>query len=446
MIKDTLLKSNPWWSTSKIPDYIPKLRRDVFYLLNQEIPKDRISALVGPRRVGKTTIMYQIISELLQNRYNPKNILYVSFDYSRGSIEEVIESYQELMNPSGKIYCFFDEIHYVSDWSLTLKNYYDFNNQFKLFISGSSSTLLYSTTESLVGRIFFIPVLPMTFNEFVRIKSQEKTISKELELIRSISIDKIEDIFNIEFTVLQLRNFLKHMLFEYILWGGFPEYLKNEYTIEEWQNYLRQNFIILTIFKDILSVYSVREPKALENLILLIADKQCLPLNYYSISKIIGINKETVSNYFRYLESAHLIIEASYYARNTTKKITKEKKYYIADTGLRNALMGESILKDDILSTDIEGAVAQHLINLQARMDARLFYWKDKYEVDFIYNGIPIEVKFKDSIKLSELKGLRKFLEQSESKYGIVVTKDLFKVRANIYFLPAWLFLFIVYP
>jgi predicted AAA+ superfamily ATPase len=138
---------------------------------------------------------------------------------------------------------------------------------------------------------------------------------------------------------------------------------------------LRQNFIILTIFKDILSVYSVREPKALENLILLIADKQCLPLNYYSISKIIGINKETVSNYFRYLESAHLIIEASYYARNTTKKITKEKKYYIADTGLRNALMGESILKDDILSTDIEGAVAQHLINLQARMDARLFYW-----------------------------------------------------------------------
>ncbi len=104
MIKDTLLKSNPWWSTSKIPDYIPKLRRDVFYLLNQEIPKDRISALVGPRRVGKTTIMYQIISELLQNKYDPKNILYVSFDYSRGSIEEVIESYQELMNPSGKIY------------------------------------------------------------------------------------------------------------------------------------------------------------------------------------------------------------------------------------------------------------------------------------------------------------------------------------------------------
>lgn len=441
MIKETLLRSNPWWSSNKIPDYVPQIKRDAFCELKRELRKDRISAAIGPRRSGKTTLMYQVINELLQNKMNPKNILYVSFDYTRTTIEDVIENYRELMNPRGKIYCFFDEIHCIENWSMKLKNYYDFNKEFKFFITGSSSTLLYSTTESLVGRIWFIPVFPMTFHEYVRIKNEKKEIEKKAGKLLDVPIEKIEDLFKEEYEVLKLRDTIKSMLAKYILWGGFPEYIQKNYTIEEWQNYLRQNFITLTLFKDIVSVYSVREPKALEDLIDLVAEKQSLPLNYYSTSRILGINKETVANYFQYLKSAHLIIEACYYAKNATKRITKEKKYYIADTGLRNAVLSESVMRDEIFSKDIEGAVAAHLTSRQFGVGSDISYWKDKHEVDFVYKDIPIEVKFKNDVKESDIQGLLRFMEQFKPKHGIVITKDLFIAQDKIFFIPAWMFL-----
>ncbi len=440
MIKETLIHSNPWWSTGKIPEYVPIIKRDVFRLLKQELDKDRISAAVGPRRVGKSTLLYQIIDELLKNGVSAGNILYVSFDYTRGSIEEVIDNYLELMNPEGKIYCFFDEVHQVSDWSLTLKNYYDFKKNYKIFVSGSSSTLLYTTTESLVGRIWFVPVHPMSYREFLKIKCK-KTVNFENITPSGEFLVAIDDLFEMEYEILKVKETLKRMLREYILWGGFPEYTQKAYLSEEWQNYLRQNFISLTLFKDVLSVYSVREPKALENLMYLIAEKQTLPLNNYTLSKILHIKKETVDNYLQYLKSAHLIFGATYYSKNATKRITKESKYYIVDTGLRNALLVESMLGDDTLGKDIEGAVAAHLMRHQPGIDAKLFYWKDKYEVDFVFNDIPIEIKFKNDVRLGELKGIIKFMEQFESKYGIVVTKDMFKMQDNIFFIPAWLFL-----
>lgn len=440
MVKETLIHSNPWWSTDKIPEYVPTIKRDVFHLLKQELDKDRISAAVGPRRVGKSTLLYQIIDELLKNGVSAKNILYVSFDYTRGSIEEIIDNYLELMNPEGKIYCFFDEVHQVSDWSLTLKNYYDFNKNYKIFVSGSSSTLLYTTTESLVGRIWFISVHPMSYREFLKIKCKKTVIFKSITPSGEF-LETIDDLFEMEYEILKVKEILKRMLQEYILWGGFPEYTQQTYLNEEWQNYLRQNFISLTLFKDVLSVYSVRDPGALENLMYLIAEKQTLPLNNYTISKILSIKKETVDNYLQYLKSAHLIFSANYYSKNATKRITKESKHYIVDTGLRNALLVESMLSNEALGKNIESAVAAHLMRHQQGIDAKLFYWKDKYEVDFVYDNIPIEVKFKNDIRLSELKGIIKFMDKFESKYGIVVTKDMFKMQDNIFFIPAWLFL-----
>jgi len=378
--------------------------------------------------------LYQIIDELLKNGVSAKNILYVSFDYTRGSIEEVIDNYLELMNPEGKIYCFFDEVHQVSDWSLTLKNYYDFKKNYKIFISGSSSTLLYTTTESLVGRIWFVPVHPMSYREFLKIKCN-KSVNFENITPSGDFLEAIDDLFDMEYEISKVKETLKRMLREYILWGGFPEYTHTKYLSEEWQNYLRQNFISLTLFKDVLSVYSERQPKALENLMYLIAEKQTLPLNNYTLSKILCIKKETVDNYLQYLKSAHLIFSATYYSKNATKRITKESKHYIVDTGLRNALLTESILGDDALGKDIEGAVAAHLMRHRSGIDAKLFYWKDKYEVDFVYDNIPIEVKFKNNVRSGELKGIMKFMEQFGSKYGIVVTKDMFKMQDNIFFI-----------
>lgn len=101
------------------------------------------------------------------------------------------------------------------------------------------------------------------------------------------------------------------------------------------------------------------------------------------------------------------------------------------------------MLGDEVFSRDIEGAVASHLMGQQSNVNTRLFYWKDKYEVDFIHGNIPIEVKFRNEVALKELKGVIRFMERFKPKYGIVITKDLLKMQDNIFFIPAWLFLVI---
>ena len=216
-----------------------------------------------------------------------------------------------------------------------------------------------------------------------------------------------------------------------------PAQFSYDYELSKWQNHLRQNYVSLSIYKDILSNYEVRDPSVLEDLLYLVAEKTSLPLSYESIAKSFNLSIDTVRTYLNYLESAGLIISCEYYTKNVLKRQRRNKKFYIIDPGFNAAINYAKTLTDDITSKNIELSVASHLVNHIRRntglLQVHIPYWRKKYEVDFIVDinkqPIPIEVKFSDSIDIKDIRGIIAFMDEKRLKKGIVVTKNIAEVR-----------------
>ena len=112
--------------------------------------------LCGARRTGKATIMYQIISSLLESGTDPKNNLFLSFDHpllKLCSIDQILEVYRTNISVDEEIYCFFDEIQYAENGNNWLKILYDTNPNISLVATGSASPILMNKlSESALGR------------------------------------------------------------------------------------------------------------------------------------------------------------------------------------------------------------------------------------------------------------------------------------------------------
>lgn len=113
----TFLRQNVWWSTKKVPvelkqEFIrPKVNEILEYL-----ELDRIIILLGARRVGKTTIMHQLIDRLIMENINPGNILYLRLDdpiINKFPLTEIIKTYRHYKMPDSTIYLFLDEVQHM---------------------------------------------------------------------------------------------------------------------------------------------------------------------------------------------------------------------------------------------------------------------------------------------------------------------------------------------
>ena len=171
-VLDLLFSYDPWWQTGILQQEFNKpMKRFAYYeamraLGHQDIRRAVI--LCGARRTGKTTIMYQVIAELLKQGVSPKRILFLSFDHpllKLCSIEKVIEIYRNNITTEEDVYCFFDEIQYAEDWNRWLKILYDRNPQMHIMATGSASPILTdkfteSGIASLLGLmpLFFPPI------------------------------------------------------------------------------------------------------------------------------------------------------------------------------------------------------------------------------------------------------------------------------------------------
>lgn len=122
------------------------------------------------RRTGKTTLFYQLIQSLIEQKINPKNILYFSFDESIEELRDLINFYQEnivkkeIGKERHKYFIFLDEIQKLKDWQNKIKAIYDLYPNIKFFISSSASlNILLDAKESLAGRIFYFNLDILSF-------------------------------------------------------------------------------------------------------------------------------------------------------------------------------------------------------------------------------------------------------------------------------------------
>ena len=448
---DALRSRNEWWGTGKVPEALLKeTRRAEFENLVGLLQDERIVSIIGPRRCGKTTLMYQLIDRLLRDT-DSKNILFYSMDdpslapYRQDLPENIFKTYYAEVLGKGirdeKVFCFIDEVHFYKDWELWLKRYQDMSYPVKFIISSSSSAhLSNSSRESLVGRILEVLVLPLSFPGYLNLLG-EKDALKHYEELTLQSADPSRR-FHLE----KYAEKMSILYSRYLLRGGFPETLKVE-DIRLWQERLISDVLRKAIYRDIVELHEIRTPSKLEDLFVHLAYNTSQAFSYNSLSNNLGIGVEAAINYTSYLKEAHLIGELKLHTTSSEKRLRANRRYFLTDTGLLNAVTGTRELTGTNMGLLVESSIQQGLNVYAKKNNAEIYYWREKQEVDVILKKgktlMPIEVKYTDNIKSADLKRITKYMQENGIKTGYVATKNLLEERTipggQIILMPAWM-------
>lgn len=466
-VKSSLVVTNPWWRKEKINEqFLLGRKRNEFNDIVKKIDNKRILSIIGPRRVGKSTLIYQTINYLLEEqKVDNKRILLFSGDDpslffdENDKLSDVLDVYfneileENISKLTSKVYIFIDEIHFIKNWQNYLKTYFDRKYNIKFLITGSSSIHLFKdANESLLGRIENIYVLPLTFNQFLNFYMTYISKDTDIEIPKidlnnmDKSIKKLEGIYYDQDLKFRIQRVLKR----YILVGGYPEYFEVK-DIEVWQKQLSEDIITRGIYKDILTMYNIKSPEILEKLLYYIASNNSQTFAYSGIASTFGIDTVTIMTYLGYLKQAFLINILENYSNNIAKVIRTNKKLSILDNGIQN-----SLLKQKDIDSDLAGHIVESMVDFDFRLlcekeNYKQFYYRnsDKKEIDIIIDRnidiIPIEVKYTNQIENSDLKVINKFIKEykdkgiNQTKFGIIVTKDILKKEGDLYFIPYWL-------
>lgn len=410
-------KKNPWWSNQKFNFGI--LRSKYLDQLSKNLSQKLIQIVTGLRRVGKSTILLQLISYLIQERHiNPLKILFFSIEepsLKDLSVGEIINQFRAEHNlkVNQKIYVFIDEVQCRDNWELEIKSLYDTEN-IKFILSGSSALLLSEKSSLLTGRYQKNKINPLDFKEYLSFK------------------DKKYDLTNEQLLVKQSEN--------YLLSGGMPEFI-----LYEPDRYLSTT-IESILFKDLVSKFQLRNPKILEDLIFLLADRVGSISSSLKLSQILQINKDTVLSYINYLDKVFLVSCLSTYSSSRNKRIYNPEKIYFADTGVMNNYSSKANF-----GALAENAIFSYLLEKIGHKRLNLGYWFDnKLELDFILSKgrkkSVIESKWIDKITQINFKPLKAFLSKHEPKKIIYITRSLDTKELifgkKVCFIPLYKFLF----
>ena len=463
-IKSSLILTNPWWNNDEInAQFLLGRKRYEFNEIIDRIESKRILSIIGPRRVGKSTLIYQTINYLIKEKKieNKRILLFSGDDPSlffdeNDKLSNVLDVYfneileENISKINSKVYIFIDEIHFIKNWQNFLKIYFDRKYNIKFIITGSSSMHLFKdANESLLGRIENIYVLPLTFNQFMNF------YMTYISRAQDINIPKI-DFNNMDETVKDLEEIyynqelklkIQKILNIYMIVGGYPEYFEIK-DIEVWQKQLSEDIITRGIYKDILTIYNIKSPEILEKLLYYIAVNNSQAFAYSGIASTFGIDTVTTMTYLGYLKQAFLINILENYSNNIAKVIRTNKKLSILDNGIQNSLIKQKEIDSNSAGHIVESMVDFDFRLLCERENYKQFYYRntEKEEIDIIIDRnidlIPIEVKYTNQIEISDLKNINKFLELhkdkgiNNSKFGIIVTKDILKKEKNLISVP----------
>ncbi|MFH1721005.1 MAG: ATP-binding protein [Candidatus Altiarchaeota archaeon] len=392
MRQDVIEEFNEWWFTGAVPeDLSQEYRRRLFYTLEKSLDSRFMVATVGLRRVGKTTLMYQLIQELLQRGVAPKHVLYFSFDEAVEGLHELLEAYQvqnQIDFRSQRIYIFLDEIQKLPGWQSQVKRHYDLYPKMKFFLSGSESLFLrQGIEESLAGRIQEYVLPPLSFGEFLELK--EGRSPKDLQTVK-----------------------IKTHFREYILKGGFPELTAEKGT--DVQSYIRSIVLDKVIYKDIMTLSNLRDSRLLLTLLELIAVNPGMYVNYQSLGQQFDCDRRTIKQYIHWLEKSFLVRLLSNYRKASAARLRKDKKAYVSDTGIASCY-----------KTNIDEAFFGRLVETAVINSIQTdYFWKNGKDVDAVADGRPIEVKYQPKTTAHDLRGLRSFMRKFKVDEGYLVTKD----------------------
>lgn len=472
-LKKLLYFHNPWWIDHRVPDSLKlTYRRPVLKKLLEYFKLDRAILIKGPRRTGKTTLFYQIIDELITKREIPaQNIIYLSCDDpelklltnpssdSRINLSDILDVYEQLrektikeLKPNEKIYLFLDEVHFWEGWQFEIKKYFDKKYPLKFILSGSSAFLIKRGSESLMGRTIEELILPFSFYEFLSCQLKDRRLDKiilnlQKNFVSPNLLKGIAPLFSGSISpidqLIPYQNKIKILFAEYLNRGGFPHLLEVENPIL-WQRLLREDVIEKVIYRDLVDLYEIKKPQVLEKFFLYLAGHSSDIINITNIANSLCLSREYTLKYLNYLIESFLVFGIKKYSPSVEKQIRSNQKVHLIDSGLIT-VFGEGNKENRVDGQKVESLVGRCFLK------DKVFYWREREEVDFVLDInplLPVEVKYRNTILLRDLKGIIKFMEKYGVREGIVVSKDLLQKMEQddkiLWLIPAWLLLLLI--
>jgi len=405
-MKTSIMKWNFWWSNPEKLNEFEWVERDILKHTISLMESPHIKDIIGVRRSGKTFLMYQIISHLIQAGVKPGEILYLNFDDPEfKEVKKTISTALEI-KPEIK-YVFLDEIQNIPEWEKEIRVYYDRKEFKQIFVSGSSASLISRDVgKTLTGRHITIPVTPFSFKEF---------LSKH-------NVD-YEDPFQKEKVAHYLELFLQE--------GGFPETLSGKVVTKEPILINTYNDILL---RDVVSRFNA-DSEIAKKLAYYLMTNIGNPFSENSIAKTINVHNETVKKYLSMLSEVFLFYYIRQFSWKVKAQLKKDMKCYSIDNGLRNAVSFK-------FSTD-SGRLAENIVLAELkRKEQEVYFWKGKKEVDFIVREgnklTAINVAYTDTPHKRETEGLMEFKERYSDPKLNLITKELEQTEEGVNYIPLW--------
>lgn len=405
-----------------MPPSLTGIRRDITEDIIKSLGTPHIKDIIGVRRCGKTTILYQVAEHLTSQGVRAKDIMFLNFDDPSINAASFEELQKEIFKINPDIsHIFLDEIQQKTGWERWVRTLYDTRKFQRIFISGSSASLLSQDMgRVLTGRHITFGAMPFSFREYLRKRGWEDFAPEYL----AYNKDK-----------------LLHYLGAYLEAGGFPETIGLD-------DFGRKQ-VLTSLYNDILARdISSRYGASFE-----ITDRICRFMltnqgalySSNSIAQATGTAVETAEKYIGYLKESLLIYELPIFSFKLKMQFKQNKKTYPADTGVRNAVC--------LRFSQDTGRLAETVVFLEIkRRNDEVYYWKsnDGYEVDFVVKSgqkitelIQVSWNVNDeAVQMREERALWCAMEELDVDSGIILTEDyersLEKNGKVIKYVPMW--------
>lgn len=405
----------------KWPDVKPRKLR-----IQANIPL--IVTLIGPRRSGKTYLLYAVIKELIGKGIPKSNILYINFEDERlnlqtADLDLILQSYYELYPDLKTEDCFFffDEIPNIAGWEKFIRRIFDTVTK-KIFITGSNAKLLSAEiATTLRGRTITYTVYPLSLEEYLQFKNIDFDLYNSQKKAGLIS---------------HTNQFIKN--------GGFPDLIHFEADV---RLKTLQSYFNTMIFRDIIERYKVADAVLLKFFIKKIYAGIGKPLSINKIyNDLRSMNYKVSNNYLYdfedYCNTVFLGISVPKFHFSEIKQEKADKKVYSIDTGLLSAI--------EFSISENNGKLLENMALLEfVKSGYDVFYYKEKYECDFIVKKenklLPVQVSYfleNDKTKEREIRGLAEACKKIKVNEGIIITfdqKEAFKYQGiNIEVIPVY--------
>jgi uncharacterized protein len=456
-----LQKINTWWKTGEVDHiYLHKRIRSEFTDILKSLGNGLITNIVGPTGVGKTSLLYHTVNHLIKSQISPLRVIFFGGDEmtlfgEHRSVGSLLEMYatdilhENLFAFKEPVYILIDDIQLIDDWQIYLLNYRQkaVNIKFIIAQTHSNNNALPDDAQSKIS------VMPLTQPQFAEFYGALRVL--DIDLIRFKSLLPGASLFgdpsgyydelsaNI-YALSDYKPFKTQIMDEYLLGGGYLAYFSAP-GIVEWQTSLL-SIIDRALYRDVGAANFIKSPQKLKRLLYIIAAHGALEQSFGSVGRALYVDTSTIIGYITTLcESGFAGVSENFSVTSGLegRVIRKNKRLYICDTGVHNAL-----LRNTGITADYGAYVTTSCLYMAREYVTEnggdVFFWKDgNRSVDLIISVgdtlLPVAISYQREYADRIVKNVRAFMRSYDAKRALVITKDVLKNEDGIFFIPYWM-------